>query len=100
MVGMVSGPGWVTWWAVTGDGGGVGATTRGMEAVMGGAAMDKASGAWVCAWVRGTQGCQIGMEAKTHGLHGTGGLDLLLQYKNERHTKLRGKGVHMCMPCH
>ena len=37
--------------AVTGDGGGVGAATRGMEAVMGGAAMDRASGAWVRTWV-------------------------------------------------
>ena len=78
----------------------VGTATRGMEAVTGGVAMDRASGVLGHTWVRGAQGPQTGMRTKTCGPHGTGGLDLLLQYQNERRTRKRDGGVHMRMPHH
>ena len=78
----------------------MGTATHGMEAMMGGAGMDRASGAWVNTWVRGAQRPWMGMGAKTRGPCGTGDLDLLLLYQNERHTRKRGGGVHMRVPRH
>ena len=78
----------------------MGTATRGMEAMTGGAGVDRASGAWVNTWVRGAQRPWMGMGAKTRGLHGMGALDLLLLYQNERHTRKTGGGVHTRMPCH
>ena len=88
--------------AMTGD---VGTATHGMEAMTGGVAMDRASGAWGHTWVRGAQGPRTGMRTETRGLRGTGCLDLLLQYQNERrtkmrHTRKRDGGVHMRVPRH
>ena len=61
--------------------------TRGMEAMTGGVGVDRASGVWVNTWVRGAQRPWTGMGAETHGPRSTGGLDLLLLYQNERHTR-------------
>ena len=86
---------------VTGDGGDMGTVTCGMEAaMMGGAAVDRVSGAWGHTWVRGAQGPRTGMRTETRGPHGMGGLDLLLQYQNARRTRKRDRGVHMRMPHH